>query len=296
MKKILAGILSLCLTLNITACGNKETSKAGIAGVPSASGTGTTEPSSVNSTPETVGTVEPSSVVSQSETTGSSVVEWTPPETEYINPDACYNDMEAATITITPRKYKESELQTYEFEGTGSIKVPKSFKLISEERGTTYTVLMFETDVENIRVFLIASPDVTAEKYIFAPNDLLQFTFKPKTSTGFRLGIPRIPDGLIVTEKCPNLLKKTDYYINLTSGYIKNDTKYADDTYSVIIDNDEYFGAYADISPVETYSEGVPYPAFCLFVYNNSPTFTSDVCYTDLIPIAAALINEAVFS
>lgn len=294
MKKILAGILSLCLTLNITACCNKETSKAGIAGVPSASGTGTTEPSSVNSTPETVGTVEPSSVVSQSETTGSSVVEWTPPETEYINPDACYNDMEAATITITPRKYKESELQTYEFEGTGSIKVPKSFKLISEEKGTNTSVLMFETDVENIRVFLIASPDLAAAKFS-SPSALVQYEFSPKSSTGFRLFYPQIPV-CIVGEKCPNLLKETKYYRALNCGFIKADTTYADDTYSVITDRDEYFGAYASICTVDTTWEDNDCPAIALLVYNNSPTFTSDVCYTDLVPIAAALINEAVFS
>lgn len=289
MQKFLRAVLIAGLLLSFTACTDKETGKAGIAGVPSAPKTGTVESSSLET-----GTSDPSSVTSQSETTGSSVVEWTPPETKYIDPDACYGDIEAAAGAIIPREYKESELKTYEFEGTGSIKVPKSFKLISEEKGDTATVLMFETDVENIRVFLIASPDLAAAKFS-SPSALVQYEFSPKSSTGFRLFYPQIPV-CIVGEKCPNLLKETKYYRALNCGFIKADTTYADDTYSVITARDDYFGAYASICTVDTTWEDNDCPAIALLVYNNSPTFTSDVCYTDLVPIAAALINEAVFS
>lgn len=302
MQKFLRALIVAGLLLSITACESKETSRAGITGVPSDPATGTVESistpefstteiaSSAESVDtETTSSTEPVDTEVTSSIEPSSAVEWTSPETKYAFPDE-YNTPDAKDIVINFRKYKASELKTYKIGDVGTIKVPKSFKLISEDKGIDIPGLLFETDIENIRVYIAACSDLDAQ-YIYSPEIMIGDKFKTKTVTGFNLN-PYMPS-VNMLALFPDLVTKADN-CDITCGVIASDSKYDDN--SVETYRDEYYGAYAGTCTSRYYQEGKTRSAVTLLVYNNSPTFTSDVCYTDLVPIAAALINEVVFS
>lgn len=291
MQKFLRALIVAGLLLSITACESKETSRDGIAGVPSDPATGTVESISTPefSTTEITSSAEPVDTEVTSSIESSSAVEWTAPETKYAFPDE-YNTPDAKDIVINFREYKASELKTYKLGDAGTIKVPKSFKLISEDKGIDIPGLLFETDIENIRVYIAACSDLDAQ-YIYSPEIIIGDKFKTKTVTGFNLN-PYMPS-VNMLALFPDLVTKADN-CDITCGVIASDSKYDDN--SVETYRDEYYGAYAGTSTSRYYQEGKTRSAVTLLVYNNSPTFTSDVCYTDLVPIAAALINEVVFS